>query len=51
MKTAIKPVQDHFKIFIYFWLRWACVAALRLSLVVVSGLLIAMASIAVEHRL
>ena len=46
--------------FTYFWLRWVLVAAHRLplvvvnggySLVAVSGLLIAVASLAMEHRL
>ena len=39
------------KIFIYFWLRWAFVTVRRLSLVVMSGLLIAVASLVAEHRL
>ena len=47
-------------LFTYFWLRWVLVAAHRLplvvvnrgySLVAVSGLLIAVASLAMEHRL
>ena len=37
--------------FFYFWLRWVFVAARGLSLVVVSGLLIAVAPLVVEHRL
>ena len=41
-----------FKIcFIYFWLLWVFGAALRLSLVAVCRLLIARASLVVEHRL
>ena len=39
------------KKFIYFWLRWAFVSVRRLSLVVMSGLLIAVASLVAEHRL
>ena len=38
-------------LFIYFWLRWVFVAAHGLSLVAVSGLLIAVASLVVEHGL
>ena len=37
--------------FIYFWLSWVFVAARRLSLVAASGLLIAVASLVVEHGL
>ena len=39
------------KKFIYSWLRWAFVTVRRLSLVVMSGLLIAVASLVAEHRL
>ena len=43
------------KIFIYFWLHWVFVAVHRLSLLVVSGgymsgLLIAVTSLSVEHK-
>ena len=47
-------------LFVYFWLYWLFVVARRLSLVVanggyslvaVNGLLLGMASLAVEHRL
>ena len=37
--------------FIYFWLLWVFVAARGLSLVVVCGRLIAVASLAGAHRL
>ena len=37
--------------FIYFWLRWVLVAVRGLSLVTVCGLLIAVASLVVEHGL
>ena len=40
-----------FLLFIYFWLCWVFVAAHGLSLVVVQGLLIAVASLVAEHRL
>ena len=40
-----------FILFIYFWLRWVFVAARGLSLVAVSSLLIAVASLAAEHEL
>ena len=48
-----------FKLFIYFWLCWVFIAVCRLSLVavsgetlvVVSGLLIEVASLVAEHRL
>ena len=41
-----------FKIYLFiFWLRWVFVAAHRLSVVVVSGLFIAVASLVVQHRL
>ena len=39
------------KLFIYFWLHWVFVTVRRLSLVVMSGLLISMASPVAEHRL
>ena len=38
-------------IFFFFWLRWVFVVARELSLVVVHGLLIAVASLVVEHGL
>ena len=38
-------------LFIYFWLRWVFVAVRRLSLIAVRGLLIAVASLVVEHGL
>ena len=38
-------------LFIYFWLCWVFVAVLGLSLVAVSGLLIAVTSLVVEHGL
>ena len=45
-------------LFVYFWLHWVFIASCRLSLVtasrgyplVVRGLIIAMASLVVEHR-
>ena len=40
-----------FCLFIYFWLHWAFVAARGLSLLVVCGLLTAVASLVAEHRL
>ena len=48
-------VLEPFKNFIYliylsFWLCWVFVAARGLSLVAVSGLLIVVASLVVEHR-
>ena len=50
--------KKHFYLFIYFWLHWVSIAALGLSLVVVSGglfavhrLLIVLASLVVEHGL
>ena len=36
---------------LYFWLRWVFIAARRLSLVAVCQLLIAVASLVVDHRL
>ena len=36
---------------VVFWLRWVFVAAHRLSLVAVPGLLIAVASLVAEHGL
>ena len=45
---------NSFYLFIYFWLRWIFVAALRLSVVVASavrGLLIVVASLVAEHEL
>ena len=41
----------YFIYFLNFWLRWVFVAARGLSLVVAHGLLIAVASLVVEHRL
>ena len=38
-------------VFFSFWLHWVFVAACGLSLVVVRGLLIAVASLVVEHGL
>ena len=38
-------------IYFYFWLHWVFVAARGLSLVAARGLLIAVASLVVEHRL
>ena len=38
-------------LFIYFWLLWVFVAAHRLSLVAVRGLLIAVVSLVAEHEL
>ena len=40
-----------FILFIYFWLHWVFVAAHRLSLVAVCGLLIVVASLVAEHGL
>ena len=39
---------NKFILFIYFWLRWVFVAVCRLPLVVVHGLLIAVASLVVS---
>ena len=44
---ALRQEHGHYSLF-YFWLRWAFVAVLRLSLIVMYTLLIAMASLVVE---
>ena len=60
-KSVFQPVSNIFKnICIYFWLPWVFIAACRLSLaamgrayslVAMHGLLIAVASLVVEHGL
>ena len=49
--TAVRGPHTAKKKKIYFWLCWVFVAACRLSLVAMSGLLIAVASLVAEHRL
>ena len=44
-------LKNVFILFIYFWLCWVFIAARGLSLVAASGLLTAVASLAVEHGL
>ena len=48
LKTAIMNIK-YFKF--YVWQPWVSLAACRLSLLVVSGLLIVVASLVAEHRL
>ena len=40
-----------FKVYYYYWLRWVFVVAGSLSLVVMHGLITAVASLIAEHRL
>ena len=51
--TQSKPHfrQDKVFLFFFFWLRWVFIAVHGLSLAVVSGLLIAVASLDAEHGL